>query len=76
MRLFTRQVFCATLWFSSDIVETLPTYYFMLLEYMCEVSKILTVQKSRKLSVKKIEKEHEIPYSSRKLNYIVHRHSK
>ena len=34
--------------FSSDIVKTLPIYYFMLFEYMCGVSKLLTIQKPRK----------------------------
>ena len=42
-----------TIRFYSDIVKTLPTYYFMLLEYMCEVSKLLTIQNPRKLSLKK-----------------------
>ena len=31
--------------FSSDIVKTLPIYYFMLLEYMCEVSKLKKEEK-------------------------------
>ena len=35
------------------IVETLPSCYFMLLDYMCEVSKLLTVQNPRKISLKK-----------------------
>ena len=39
--------------FSSDIVETLPIYYFMRLEYMSENSKLLTIRNARKLSVKK-----------------------
>ena len=39
---------------SSDIVKTLPIRYFMLLEYMCEVSKLLIVQDPRKLSLKQI----------------------
>ena len=44
--------------FSSDIVETLPSYYFMLLEYMCEVSILLTIQSPRKIIIKKkVKKE-------------------
>ena len=39
--------------FYSDILKTSPIYYFMLLEYMCEVSKLMTIQKQRKLSLKK-----------------------
>ena len=39
--------------FSSDIIEISPVYYLMLLEYMSEVSKLLTIQISRKLSLKK-----------------------
>ena len=38
--------------FSSDIVKTLPIYYIMLLENMCEVLKLLTIQNPRKLSLK------------------------
>ena len=38
--------------FSSDIVKTLLIYYFMLLEYMREVLKLLTIQNPRKLSLK------------------------
>ena len=39
--------------FSSNFVKTWPIYYFMLLEYMRKVSKILTIQNPRKLSLKK-----------------------
>ena len=39
--------------FSSDIVETSPIYCFMLLEYMCEVLKLLTIQYPKKLLLKK-----------------------
>ena len=39
--------------FSLDIVKTSPIYYFMLLEYMCEVLKLLTIWNPRKLSLKK-----------------------
>ena len=37
---------------SSDIVKTLPIYYFMLLEYIWEFSKLLITQDSKKLSLK------------------------
>ena len=33
--------------FSSDIVKILPIYYIVLLEYMCEVLKLLTIQNPR-----------------------------
>ena len=49
-RLETRlslQVLMARYRFFVDIVETLRIYYFMLLEYVCKVSKLLTIQKSR-----------------------------
>ena len=39
--------------FYLDIVKTLPIYYFMLFEYMCEVPKLLTIQNPGKLSLKK-----------------------
>ena len=39
--------------FSLDIVRTLPIYYFMPFEYMCEVSKLFTIRNPRKLSFKK-----------------------
>ena len=39
--------------FSSHIVETLSIYYSMLVEYMFQLSKLLTVQNSRNLSLKK-----------------------
>ena len=41
------------LFYSSHVVKTLPIYYFMLLECMCEVSKLLIIQNPRKLSLKK-----------------------
>ena len=47
------KVFIARDRFSSDIVEILPICYFMLLKFMCEVSKLLTIQISRKLSLQK-----------------------
>ena len=39
--------------FFSDIVEILPIYYFMLLEYIGEVSKLLAIQNLSKLSLEK-----------------------
>ena len=57
--------------FSSDIVKLLLIYYYMLLEYMCKVSKLLIIQNPRKLSLKK-EVKHRIPYAAQKLNYIFH----
>ena len=38
--------------FYSKIAQILPIYYLRLLEYMCEVSRLLTVQDARKLSLK------------------------
>ena len=44
--------------------------YCMLLQYMCEVSKLLTISNPSKSSLKKVEKEvkHGLPYATRKLN--------
>ena len=39
--------------FSSDIVKTLPIYYFTLLEYVCEVLKSMIIQNPRKPWMKK-----------------------
>ena len=39
--------------FSSDIVKTLRIYYVIILECMCEVSKLLTIQIPRKLTLTK-----------------------
>ena len=39
--------------FCSDIIETLPIHHLMFLKYMCEVSKLLTIQNTIKLSLKK-----------------------
>ena len=44
------KVIMASYQFSSDIVKTLAIYYFMLLEYMCGVLKLLTIQNPIKLS--------------------------
>ena len=43
--------------FFSDIIENLHIHYVMLLEYMCQVSKLLTIQNPRKLSLKKLLKK-------------------
>ena len=47
------KVIIARYLFSLDIVKTLHVYYFMLIEYMCEVSKLLTIQNPTKLPLKK-----------------------
>ena len=49
----THKIVIARYQFSSDIVETLLIYYFMLLEYMYEVSKVSAIHNPRKLSLKK-----------------------
>ena len=47
------KVLLARYLFFSDIVKTLLISYFMLLEYMCKVSQLLTIQDPRKSLLKK-----------------------
>ena len=50
-------------------------YYFMLLEYVWKVSQVVNHPESNKIIIeKKIEREvkYEIPYATRKINYIFH----
>ena len=69
--------------FSSDVVKTLPIYYFKLLEYMCEVLKLLTIQNPREFSFKKnltkrlntefpIQRENWITFLMAKINISFH----